>query len=189
MTVPNAISLMRLLLVPVFAWLHLADRPLVALIVFIAAAVSDGIDGLLARLLDQCSPLGAFLDPLADKVLVLTALVLLVLAGSLPPWFLFLALLRDGVVFATALAVRLSQRDIPISPTRVSKYATFTLMATITLALVSRWPRYGPAVQPFVGATGIVAAQCLLVASIQYLRKGWNLVQGRPGGESGPAGP
>lgn len=175
MTIPNAISLLRLLLVPVFAWLYLADRPFAALLVFAAAAISDGIDGLLARILDQCSPLGAFLDPLADKALALTALVLLVLSGTLPAWFLVLALTRDVVVLVTALGVRLSHRAIAMAPTRVSKYATFALMTTIILALIARWPLYGPSVQPFVASAGIVAAQCLLVASIQYARRGLRL--------------
>lgn len=172
MTIPNAISLLRLLLVPVFAWLYLADRPFAALVVFAGAAVSDGIDGFLARILDQCSPLGAFLDPLADKALALTALILLVVSGDLPVWFLALALVRDVVVFAVALGVRISHRAIPMSPTRVSKYATFSLMTTISLALIARWPLYGPSVLPFVATAGIVAAQCLLVAAVQYGRRG-----------------
>lgn len=165
---PNAISLVRLLLVPVFAWLHLTDRPLAALIVFISAAVSDGIDGLLARLLDQRTAIGAILDPLADKVLGLTALLLLVWSGALPVWFLAVSLLRDVVVFGVGVTTRVAHLPVPASPTRISKYATFLLMATVVLALFTRSPRFGEAVLPWVPAIGGLAAQCLLVATIQY---------------------
>jgi len=167
-TVPNAISLLRLLLVPVFAWLHLADRPLAALVVFVAAAVSDGIDGLLARALDQRSPLGAILDPLADKLLGLAALLLLVWSAVLPAWFLAVSLARDAVVFGMGLSARLGHAHVRVAPTRVSKYATFLLMATVTLALFSRSPRHGAAVTPYLAAVGAVAAECLFVATCQY---------------------
>jgi len=176
-TVPNAISLLRLLLVPVFAWLHLADRPLAALIVFVTAAVSDGIDGFLARLLDQRSALGAVLDPLADKVLGLAALLLLVLSGALPIWFLATSLLRDAVVFGVGVSARVARTPVRVAPTRVSKYATFLLMTTVTLALFTRSPRFGEAVAPYLMAVGAVAAECLLVATCQYALLGRRMLR------------
>lgn len=179
MTIPNAISLLRLLLVPVFAWLHLADRPLAALVVFVSAAVSDGIDGFLARALDQRSKLGAILDPLADKVLGLTALVLLVWSGVLPVWFFATALLRDVVVFGVGVSAKLGHAPVRVAPTRVSKYATFLLMATVVLALFTRSPRFGEAVVPYLAAVGAVAAECLLVATMQYALLWRRLLHGK----------
>jgi cardiolipin synthase len=178
LTVPNAISVVRLLLVPVFAWYHLHDRPLVALVIFAVAAISDGIDGLLARLLDQRSPLGAVLDPVADKILGLTALILLVSSKVLPLWFLGVSLLRDAVVLGVVVQARMLRRPISPVPTRVSKYATFTLLTTVTLALFSASPRFG-ALSPFLGAAGVVAAQCLLVATLQYLGR-WRALLRQP---------
>lgn len=168
MTVPNAISLFRLLLVPVFAWLHLQDRPLAALIVFVGAALSDGLDGLLARLLDQRTALGAILDPLADKLLGLTAVVLLTASGALPGWFLGAALLRDVVVFGVGISTRIAQQPLHAAPTRVSKYATFLLMTTVTLALLASSPRFGEEILPWLATAGGLAAQCLLIATVQY---------------------
>jgi len=165
---PNAITSIRLALVPVFAWLHLTDRPFSAMVVFTVAALSDGIDGLLARLFDQRTRLGAILDPIADKLLVATSLVLLVVSGTLPPWLFLTALLRDAAVGSLGLASRLKGRWLEVEPTRISKYATFTVMATVFLALGYRAGVGGPEVVPYLRVVAIVAAQCLLVASLQY---------------------
>lgn len=168
MTLPNAISLARLILVPVFAWLQLAERPLAALIVFVVAAISDGLDGLLARLLDQRTALGAILDPLADKLLGFTALLLLALGGQLPFWFFGASMLRDAVVFGVSISTRIAHLRLHAAPTRISKYATFLVMATVTLALLADSPRFGAPLRPWLASVGAVAAQCLLVATVQY---------------------
>ncbi len=139
-----------------------------ALIVFVGAAASDGLDGLLARALDQRTELGAILDPIADKFLALTALVLLVSVESIPLWLLIFALLRDGVVFATGVTSKLARKPIAAEPTRISKYATFTLMAAITLGLLVRADPRGLELVPYLAAIGVVSAECLLVASVQY---------------------
>lgn len=168
MNLPNSITLLRIVLVPVFAWLHLSGRPVGALSVFAFAALSDGVDGLLARALDQRTEIGAILDPIADKFLALTALVLLVSVESLPAWLLVIALFRDGVVFGAGLTSKLTRRPIAAEPTRISKYATFTLMGAITLGLVVRADPRGMELAPYVAALGIVSAECLAVAAIQY---------------------
>lgn len=168
MNLPNLISLIRLLLVPVFAALFLAGRPTAALAVFAAAAASDALDGFLARALDQRTPLGAILDPLADKLLGFTALLLLAYAGLLPAWFLGLSLLRDVVVLGFGLTVRSRLDQMTVAPTRISKYATFSLMVTVVLALLSAVPGVGGEVRVWTAVAATVAAQCLLVATAQY---------------------
>ena len=178
MTLPNAISLARLILVPVFAWLQIAERPLAALVVFIVAAVSDGIDGLLARLLDQRTALGAILDPLADKLLGFTALLLLVVSGDLPLWLLGFSLLRDLVVFGVSVSTRIADLPLSAAPTRISKYATFFVMATVTLALLARSPRVGEPMLPWLASIGTIAAECLVVATVQYALLWRALLQG-----------
>ena len=178
MNLPNSITLLRILLVPVFAWLHLAGRPVGALAVFAFAAISDGLDGLLARALDQRTEVGAILDPIADKFLALTALVALVSVETLPAWLLVIALLRDGIVFGTGLTSKLTRRPIAAEPTRISKYATFTLMAVITLGLVMRAEPRGRDLAAYVAALGIVSAECLAVASVQYALRWRHLLDG-----------
>lgn len=175
---PNAITILRLALVPVFAWLHLEDRSFAAMVVFAGAALSDGIDGLLARLLDQRTRLGAILDPIADKTLVATALILLVYSETLPPWLLFAALLRDVAVAGLGLASKLRRRWIEVAPTRISKYATFTVMLTIFLALGHRAELRSEGVLPFLQVMAILAAECLLIASLQYLIRWRDFLRG-----------
>lgn len=178
MNLPNAITILRLLLVPVFAWLYLEERSFSAMVVFAAAATSDGIDGLLARILDQRTRLGAILDPIADKILVATALVLLVFSETLPLWLLVAALLRDIVVGGLGLGSKLRDRWIEVSPTRISKYATFTVMLTIFLALGHRADVGQADILPFLQVMAIVAAQCLLIASLQYMVRWREFVRG-----------
>lgn len=179
MNLPNSITLLRLALVPVFAFLQLDGRPLAALIVFVAAAASDGIDGFLARALDQRTRFGAILDPFADKLLGLTALLLLVWGGTIPLWLLGVSLLRDAVVFCVGLTAKVTHRPIEAEPTRVSKYATFTLMVTLTLALLASSPRWGEVVGPWLATMGLITAECLVIATSQYLLR-WRGVLRRP---------
>lgn len=166
---PNAITTLRILLVPVFAWLFLSERAFAAMVVFAAAALSDGLDGLLARILDQRTRLGAILDPIADKFLAVTALILLVVGGTVPLWLLVAALARDFVVTGVALTARARARWLDAAPTRISKYATFTLMLTIFLSLALRAGIQTEPAAPFLQVVAVLAAQCLIVASFQYL--------------------
>ena len=136
LTLPNVITLFRLALVPVFVAMHLTGAPLWALGCFALAALSDGIDGFLARLLNQRSKLGGILDPIADKVLILAALCTLVIEHRLPAWLLGLILVRDGWMFVGALMVRWKHLEVPTAPSRIGKYATFTLIVLVVLSLV-----------------------------------------------------
>ncbi len=166
--VPNVISFIRLGLVPVFLWLRLTGEPEWALAVFITAAVSDVIDGLAARLLNQRSKLGGIIDPLADKLLIFTALVTLVVDGVLPVWLLGVILLRDGPMAVGALWVKHKRLEIPAEPTRIGKYSTFALVLTVVLALASASPRAPQALTGWVWAVGFVAGLCVVVSTLQY---------------------
>lgn len=181
-TIPNAITGLRLVLIPVFAGLFLAGDPGWALAVFVTAALSDLVDGLLARVLDQRSEAGAILDPIADKLLGFVALVLLVTAGDLPLWLLALALLRDVVVLGTGLTARLRNQEIHAEPTRISKYATFCEMTLVTLALAAR-ATTTLHLLPFVAAVGLLTAECLAIATAQYLLRWRRVLRGLPARE------
>lgn len=166
-TIPNALTLLRVLLVPVFLTYYFADEARVAALVFAVAAVTDILDGLLARLLRQRSALGAILDPFADKLLGLASLIALVIHRRLPLWLLVLSLLRDGVVIALALFAMARGAAVAAAPSRVGKYATFFVNAAVILALV--WEiSYARWLSGYVLATAIVAGECLAVAAVQY---------------------
>ena len=103
MNAPNVITLGRLLLVPVTIWLIVVHEPAAAFWVFAAAALSDGIDGFIAKRFDQVSELGRFLDPLADKVLLVSVFIALGQQGYLPSWLVILVVSRDILIVGAFL--------------------------------------------------------------------------------------
>ncbi|MHB1215639.1 MAG: CDP-alcohol phosphatidyltransferase family protein [Thiobacillus sp.] len=131
---PNAISLLRLAAVPIVAWLILQQRWEAACWLFLAAAVSDGIDGVLARWLDQMTQLGAALDTVADKALGVVTLVMLTQAGAIPLWVALAILLRDSIIVLGALSYRGLAGHLDIHPTWLGKthmFAEFSLLALV----------------------------------------------------------
>ncbi len=132
---PNVITLLRLAAVPVVAWLIAQQRWEAACWLFLAAAVSDGIDGLLARWLDQLTRLGAVLDTLADKALGMVTLLMLTQAGAIPLWVTLAILLRDGIVVLGALSYRGLIGQLDIQPTWLGKTYMAAEFALLTLVL------------------------------------------------------
>jgi cardiolipin synthase len=132
---PNVISLLRLAAVPVVAWLILRQHWTAACWLFLAAAVSDGVDGLLARWLDQTTQLGAALDTVADKALGVTTLVLLTLAEAIPLWVTLAILIRDSVIVLGALSFRGLAGHLEIHPTWLGKTHMFAEFALLALVL------------------------------------------------------
>ena len=125
LNVPNVITLVRLALVPVTAWLLWQGAYGPALVVFLSAAVSDFLDGVIARRFDQASVFGAMLDPIADKLNMFVATVMLAWHGWLPLWLAAAIVLRDVVIVSGALVYRAKLGHVEIAPTRLSKVNTF----------------------------------------------------------------
>jgi len=168
LTIPNAITIVRIILVPVFVALHLVGRPGWALVCFIVAAASDGIDGFLARVLNQRSKLGALLDPIADKLLVSAALVTLVIERQLPWWLLVLIGIRDGWMAFGALWVRHKRLEIPTTPSRIGKYATFGMTVLVVLALLDQALEPSELLHAYMVVFGFVSALCVVISTLQY---------------------
>jgi cardiolipin synthase len=132
---PNIITLLRLAAVPVIAWLIMQQQWEAACWIFLAAAVSDGIDGLLARWLNQMTQLGATLDSVADKALGVVTLVMLTQAEAIPFWVTLAVLLRDGIIVLGALSYRGLAGHLEIHPTWLGKTHMFAEFALLTLVL------------------------------------------------------
>jgi cardiolipin synthase len=135
LTPSNQITLLRLLFVPVFAILIMDRHYRAALAVLMAAALSDALDGTVARLLKQESPLGVALDPIADKILMTTAFITLALRAALPWWLTIIVLSRDVAIIMTAALISLVAGYRPFYPTLLGKACTAAQMATIFLAV------------------------------------------------------
>lgn len=135
-TIPNALSFLRILLVPVFAWLLLVPgKPGWALAVLVASTITDWLDGKIARAFDMGSKLGQYLDPAADRLLIIVAPVTFVLAGILPPWVAAVLVARDVVLAPTLLAYR--SRGVQPKVMYLGKAATFALMWAIPFYLAA----------------------------------------------------
>jgi CDP-diacylglycerol--glycerol-3-phosphate 3-phosphatidyltransferase len=137
---PNTISLFRVAMVPVFMVFLLADVPgryVVALGVFVVAAASDWLDGYIARKRGQTTVLGAFLDPLADKLLITAALVSLVQLDELSAWAAMVVIARELAV--TGLRMVAAARGVVISASGWGKVKTAGQMAVIVTLIVECW--------------------------------------------------
>jgi CDP-diacylglycerol--glycerol-3-phosphate 3-phosphatidyltransferase len=139
LTVPNALSAVRLLLIPVFAYLLLvahANGWAVAILMFSGA--SDWADGKIARLLNQSSRLGVLLDPTVDRLYMVTVPVLLAVSGLVPWWFVIVLIVRDGLLTAALPLIR--SRGVSALPVMyIGKAATFALMSGFPLVLLGTW--------------------------------------------------
>lgn len=139
---PNLISLMRLLLVPLTVWLILSDAYGWAFTTFLVAGISDGIDGFLARRFDWRTRLGAYLDPLADKALVVSVFVTLGLLKVIPAWLVITVVSRDVLIVGAVLLSRFLDRPVRVAPLMVSKVNTVAqivfLVAVLGVAALGR---------------------------------------------------
>lgn len=135
MNLPNIISLGRLLSVPVAIYLILHGFMTAAFWLFIAAGISDGVDGYLAKTLGQSSTLGAYLDPIADKVLLVGVYLTLGHAGHLPIWLVIMVVFRDLIIVGGILLLHISTNGVRMRPLLVSKVNTAAQITLIALVL------------------------------------------------------
>jgi cardiolipin synthase len=144
LTAANQLTFLRLLLVPVFALCMLYGLPGWALLTFAVAGSTDLLDGMLARWSGQSTTLGAWLDPMADKILVVTMFVMLTmpglgLANRLPLWLTVLVISRDAAIVLTVAVFNLAVAQKTFRPTLLGKAATAVYVATGVLALYANY--------------------------------------------------
>ena len=127
---------MRIILVPVFVIFIIQERYLSALLVFTAAGLTDALDGALARILKAQTKLGAYLDPIADKLLLVTSFVSLSVFGIIPAWLTVIVISRDMIILLGLMILTLLAVPYEISPAIVSKLTTVLQVGTIFLVLL-----------------------------------------------------
>ena len=133
LSIPNLITLGRILLVPVLVWAIASGEMRIAFVLFLAAGVSDAVDGFLAKRFGMATALGAYLDPLADKAMLVSIYVALAVIGAIPLWLVILVVSRDIMIVSAVILSWLVDRPVPLKPLRVSKLNT---VAQIVLALL-----------------------------------------------------
>ena len=127
----NQVTLLRLLVIPVILIAMLYGRHVTALALFVLAAATDAIDGLVARWLKQKTAIGAYLDPIADKLLLSSSFFILALIHSVPWWVSILVLSRDVIILATTVTVALFTPIRRFPPSALGKVTTVIQAATI----------------------------------------------------------
>ncbi|MES2028392.1 MAG: CDP-alcohol phosphatidyltransferase family protein [Pseudomonadota bacterium] len=137
MSIPNLITLGRILLVPVIVWAIASSQMEVAFAIFVIAGVSDAIDGFLAKRFNMASELGALLDPLADKALLVSIYVSLGIWGAVPRWIVILVVSRDIMIVGAVIVSWLFGKPIPMKPLMVSKLNTVAQVAFAALVLAA----------------------------------------------------
>ena len=135
---PNAITIARILAVPLMIWLIVSGDYLAAFWVFVLAGISDGVDGFIAKRFGLQTELGAYLDPLADKLLLVSIFVSLGMLRVLPPWVVILVVSRDILIVGGVLLSKMINQPVRVQPMFLSKLNTATQisLAGIVLAVL-----------------------------------------------------
>ena len=170
LTAANQLTLLRMLLIPVLALLVLYDRMGWALIVLVLATLTDAFDGLLARRAGQLTTLGAWLDPVADKLLIATMFVLLTLplpqlVQRVPLWLTVLVMSRDIGIVVTVAIVNLAVGRRTFPPSIFGKAATATFMMTAVLTL---WANYINQPMLLVDICAWVSVALTVISALHY---------------------
>lgn len=135
MTVPNLISIFRLLVVPLIVWLLSIQEFPAAFWLFLIAGISDGVDGFIAKRFNQASDLGAHLDPIADKVMLVAVFLTLGIQGLLPLWLVILAISRDILIVGAVILTWIIDQPIPMKPLMVSKANTVAQIVLVCVVM------------------------------------------------------
>jgi cardiolipin synthase len=185
LTIPNLITLFRIILTPLFIIFLIQGNYRKALAVFVLAGMSDMADGLIARTWQQKSRLGSYLDPLADKLLMAASFVTLSIYHQIPSWLTVVVLSRDVVLALGVVIFRLADIPLVVRPSLAGKWTTTFQLTTVGFVLLNKIWAFPPLVLPvFFYVTGALTT----ISGLQYFYRGikqTNMFQGNGGKENG----
>lgn len=178
LNLPNFLTLCRIALIPFFVALLSKNRFTEALLIFVAAALTDSLDGTLARWTNSRTELGAFLDPFADKLLLISAFVILTVEGVIPGWVLSVIAVRDVVVvFGYLMLVFWIGERVPVRPTYTGKAGTVLEISCIVAALLG-WSQMMEKHALWEGLLTLTVA-AVGCSGVQYMYRGLVLLNSR----------
>jgi cardiolipin synthase len=172
--IPNLLTIVRILLTPLFVIVLLKDLFGPALLIFTIAGISDGLDGFIARYFNQRTTLGAYLDPIADKLLLVSAFVSLAILKIVPGWLTVIVISRDVLIVMGIAIFTITEKAYKIKPSIISKITTVAQITTIILALMN------------TGISGYSALMRILfwitaglttISGLHYIYFGMNILQ------------
>ena len=173
LTFANQLTLLRMLLIPAFVIMVLYERLGWALVTFLTAGVTDALDGVIARRAGQKTTLGAWLDPMADKLLLVSAFVVLTLPGTglthrIPLWLTVVIISRDVAIVLTVAIVNLAIGRRTFVPSLLGKTATAIYIATCLVFLIANYLQLDP---PLVQAFVYLALAITIISALHYLAR------------------
>lgn len=167
--IPNLITIMRLLLVPVTIAMIGRENWPAAFAAFVVAGVSDAVDGFIARRFDMRTALGAYLDPLADKALLVSIYVSLAVIGMVPGWLAILVVFRDVMIVSAVVLSWVMDKPVAIRPLFLSKANTAAQI--IFAAFVLGGSAFGFGIMPFIDEAVLAVAALTLASAAAYLAR------------------
>lgn len=172
MYLPNVITVIRILLVPIVVWLIINGAHAPAFILFLLAGISDGVDGFLARHYNWKTELGAYLDPVADKLLLVAIYVTLGFLGHMPAWLVIAVVSRDVLIVGAVILSWMLDRAVELRPSWVSKANTAgqIVLAGVVLAQLGVLPALDPFVTPLTWIVGILTLASAAVYLTRWMR-------------------
>jgi cardiolipin synthase len=176
MNLPNILTLTRVLLIPLFVIFIINKYFEWALLTFAIAGITDGIDGLLARLTHQRTELGAYLDPIADKLLISAAFISLAIIEIIPSWLVVIVITRDVIILIGFLVMFLINYHPKINPSLLSKATTTFQIVTILFALLA-WDFPGFKQLSVIAIYG--TAVITILSGTQYIYIGTRILNGK----------
>jgi cardiolipin synthase len=167
LTIPNLITIARLLAVPLIVWLMIADQFAEATLLFVVAGLSDAADGFIAKRFGASSVLGAYLDPIADKAMLVSVFVTLGFKGFLPAWLIVLVVSRDILIVGGVMLAYMLADPMEVKPLWISKINT---VAQIVLIVFVLGDLSGISLsRPFLFVTVIAVAALTVASAAAYL--------------------
>lgn len=175
MNLPNVLTILRILMVPLFVYMLVYGHSGWALGIFVTAGLTDALDGAIARMWNQQTDLGRYLDPLADKLLLASAFIVLGVLAWIPFWLLLIVVSRDIILLLGTVVMHLSQGDHDITPSLLGKATTFVQLVAVFLALLMV---VGADVSTYFGGSVWVVALVTMLSGLHYLYRGIRRLNG-----------
>jgi cardiolipin synthase (CMP-forming) len=172
--IPNILTVLRILVTPLFVIFLIRDQHAYALIIFVVAGISDGLDGLIARVFNQRSDLGAVLDPIADKLLVTAAYISLGILKYIPGWLAVVVISRDVLIVTGVAVLTFADIRFDIRPTLISKWTTVFQVLTVSVGLLSL---NFSGLETVLRVLGWVAAGITVISGLHYTYLGLHILQ------------
>ena len=180
LNLPNSLSFLRILLVPVFLWLIVADHTFWAIGVLAFSSVTDYLDGYLARRWNQQTRLGQLLDPAADRLYIFATLLGLTLVGYVPPWLFWVILARELVLIPT-MPMLAARGYGPLPVHFLGKAGTFCLLYAFPLLLIAKvFGQISPVVLPLAWAFAIWGVGLYWWSAVLYYRQVFSVIKAAP---------